>query len=234
MQTQGTGKMKKTVIMISATLTLLVFAALSFSTVRADGPILSLDGMLPSKSDDPNVYPVLQETEWYYGISWNENLTEPGFIEGRAVEYYKRYNGPGDIRSVEFYAYLFSNVSNAETYCSKQIDKIKSESGKTEVSIPDTFAVVYQVTDEYGVYEIGVSWATISNVAWRVEVYADQGVDTTYRLINFTSLERARILEKSNLNSVPELPSLIAVPLFILTTLIMIKIEKRLHRVLLQ
>ncbi len=216
--------------MISATLILLVFITLSFSSVKADGPILSLDGMLPSKSDDPNVYPVLQETEWYYGTSWNENLTETGFIEGRAVEYYKRYNGPDDIRSVEFYVYLFSNVSNAEKYCSKEIDRIRSESGKTEISIPDTFAVTYEFTDEYGTHEIGISWDSVENVVFKVEVYANQGVDPTYRLISFTSLERTRILEKSNLSSIPEFPSLIIVPLFTVTTLIAIKIERRLRR----
>lgn len=216
--------------MTSATLIILVLVTLSFSSVKADGPILSLDGMLPSKSDDPTVYPVLQETEWYYGTSWNENLTELGFIEGRAVEYYKRYNGPGDIRSIEFYVYLFSNVNTAETYCSKQIGKIRAESGKIEIPIPDTFAVTYEFTDEYGIHEIGVSWSTIDNVVFKVEVYANQGVDTTDRLVSFTSLERSRILEKSNLSSVPEFPSLIIVPLFMLTTLIAIKIEKSLHR----
>ncbi len=220
--------MKKTsTMMLSAILILLVLVTLSLSPVKADGPILSLDGMLPSKSDDPKVYPVLQETEWYYGTSWSENLTESGFVEGRAVEYYKRYSGLGDIRFVEFYVYLFSNTSNADAYCSKEIDKIKSQANKTEVITVAAFAVIYELMDVYVTWEIGVSWGTVSNVVFKVEVYADKGQDPTDRLISFTSLEYTRILEKSNLSSLPEFPSLIIIPVFMLATLLAIKTSRR-------
>ncbi len=220
--------MKKTrIIVISAILTLLILVNLSLSSVKADGPILSLDGMLPSKSDDPKVYPVLQETEWYYGTSWSENLTELGFVEGRAVEYYKRYSGLGDVRFVDFYVYLFSNVSNAEAYCRKEIDKIKSQVGKTEVVTVATYATVYELVDEYVAWEIGVSWGTVNNVVFKVEVYANKGEDPTDRLVSFTSLEYTRILEKSNLSSLPEFSSLIILPVFMAATLLVIRTSRR-------
>ena len=214
-------------ITFSGILVILTLTSYLLPLAKADGPILSLDGMLPSKSDDPKVYPVLQETEWYYDTSWTENLTEPGFVEGRAVEYYKRYSGLGDIRFVEFYVYLFSNVSNAEAYCSKEINATKSQVGTTEVATEATFAAVYELVDEYVTWEIGISWGTVSNVVFKVAVYANKGEDPTDRLVSFTSLERSRIVEKSNLDSVPEPASLILLPLFGLATLLAIKIENR-------
>jgi len=214
---------KKFSMPLSGILVSFVLASLLFSSVKADGPILSLDGMLPSKSDNPDTYPVLQEPAWYFGISWSENLNEPGFIEGKAVEYYQRFYEHSDM-SVEFYVYLFSNLSNAEAYYNRTINETKSNGGYTEVSIPDVFAVVYN----YGTQEIGISWGIVSNVVFKVGVYTANIVeDPTDRLVSFTSLERTRILEKSGLNTVPEFTSLIILPLFVLATFIAAKIAKK-------
>lgn len=204
-----------------------MLASLLLTSAKADGPILSLDGMLPSKTDDPTVYPVLQETEWYYGTSWSETLSAPGFVEGRAVEYYRRYAGPGDIRSVEFYVYLFSDGNSAEGYCDSEIDKAKSIEGQTEISVVGAFGVVYEYRAEYVELRIGMSCGTISNVVFKVVVSANTWEDPTDRLVSFTSLERTRILEKSGLDTVPEFPSLIVIPLFALATLIAAKIGKK-------
>jgi hypothetical protein len=129
--------------------------------------------------------------------------------------------------SVEFYVYLFSNVSNAEAYCNKEINQAKLNGGYAEVPISDAFAVVYN----YGTQEIGVSWGVISNVVFKVAVYTANIVeDPTDRLVSFTFLEQARILEKSGTQgSVPEFPSLIIIPLFMLAMLIAVKIGGRTH-----
>lgn len=210
---------KKFSMPLSGILVSFVLASLLFSSVKADGPILSLDGMLPSKSDDPATYPVLQEPDWYFGISWSEHLNESGFLDGRAVEYYQRFRAHSDM-SVEFYVYLFSNVSNAQAYCNNTINQTKSNGGYTEVPIPDVFAVVYN----YVTQEIGISYGVVSNVVFEVAVYTANIVeDPTDRLVTFTSLERTRILEKSNLNTIPEFPSIIILPLFVLATLIIVK-----------
>jgi hypothetical protein len=218
--------MRKTLsILISGMAILLVILSLFSPRARADGLILSLDGLLPSKSDDPTVYPVLQETEWYYGTSWVEVLSEPGFIEGRAVEYYRRYAGPGDIRSVEFYAYLFSGVNSAAAYYNGEVDNLKSVIGLTEAPITGAFGGIY----ESGGMETGVSWGIVSNVVFKVMVYAYIGEDPTDRLVSFTSLELARILDKSGNTSVPEFPTLMMVPLFGLATLLATKFGRKIR-----
>jgi len=222
--------MKKTFsIPISAALTSFVLLGLLIPAARADCLYLSLDGLIPSKSDDPGVYPVLQETEWYYGTSWSETLSVPGFIDCRAVEYYRRYAGPGDIRSVEFYVYLFSDVNSAEAYCNSEIDNVKSVLVETEISIVGVFGVVYEYEDECVKMEIGASWGTISNVVFKVAVYANLGEDPTDRLISFSSLERMRILDKGGNPSVPEFSSLIMIPFLASATLLAIKIGRKSH-----
>jgi hypothetical protein len=194
-------------------LTLLVLVGLLSPLVKAEDLIKDLDGLLPSRDDDPVAYPVLQEPVWYFGNSWSEYLSESGFVEGRAVGYYKRYYAHSDM-SVEFYVYRFSNVSSAEAYCNKEINRTKSEGGYTEVSIPDAFAVVY----DYGTQQIGVSWGVIINLVFKVEVYTANIVeDPTDQLISFTLLEHARILEKS---IIPEFSALILIPTFMIATLL--------------
>jgi len=221
---------------LSGMLIFSVLIGLLLPLARAQGLIVSLDGMLPSKNDDPKSYPVLQEPEWYFGTSWSENLSAPGFVDGRGVEYYKRFYAHSDM-SVEFYVYLFSNVSSAETYCNTEINQTKSDGGYTEVSISGAFAVVY----DYGTQEIGVSWGVISNVVFKVEVYTANIVeDPTDQLVSFTFLERTRILAlgvspeapsstdpDSPSGTIPEFPSFIILPLFMLATLMAIKIGRR-------
>lgn len=194
----------------------------------ADNLYLSLDGLLPSKSDDPTVYPVLQETEWYYGTSWSETLSLPGFVDGRAVEYYRRYAGPGDIRSVEFYAYLFSDVNSAELYYNAEVANLKSMVGLTEVPLTGAFGGVYE-SGGMQPMETGVSLGNVSNVIFKVMVYAYIGEDPTDRLVSFTSLERTRILNVGGSPSVSEFPALTVVPLFALATLLAIKFGRRIH-----
>ena len=221
---------------VTGILVLLVLLGLLSPLAKAEELFVSLEGLLPSKNDDPVAYPVLREPEWYYGSSWGENLSAPGFVEGRGVGYYKRFFAHSDM-SVEFYVYLFLNVSSAEAYCGREVDQIKSEGGHTEVSIADAFAVVY----DYGTREIGVSWGVISNVVFKVAVYTANIVeDPTDQLVSFTVLEHARILElgvfpeapsSTNPDSpagiIPEFPSLIVLPLLIVATLLVAVIISR-------
>ncbi len=201
---------------------LVLFGSLS-PLVKAEELITNpLDEMLPPRIDNPGHDPTnpLQEPEWYYGNSWSETLSEPGFVEGRAVGYYKRFFAHSDM-SVEFYVYRFSNVSSAEAYCSREINQIKSEGGYTEVSISGAFAVVY----DYGTQEIGVSWGVINNIVFKVGVYTDHIVeDPTDQLVDFTLLERERILE---IGIIPEFPSFIILPIFMMATLLAIIISRR-------
>jgi hypothetical protein len=66
----------------------------------------------------------------------------------------------------------------------------------------------------------GVSWGTVSNVVFKVAVYAYLREDPTDRLIFFTSLERTRILDKGGVPSVPEFLSPFVVLLFAFATLV--------------
>jgi hypothetical protein len=202
----------------------LVLLTLFSPLARAEGLILSVDGLLPSKSDDPAAYPVLQEPKWYFGTSWTENLTETGFAEGKAVEYYQRYYEHSDM-SVEFYVYRFANTNDAEAYCNRVINQTKANGGYTQVPVNNTFSVVFN----YGTQETGISWGNISNVVFKVAVYTANIVeDPTDRLVSFTDMERTRILDKSGIsNSVPEFPSLLVLPLFTLATLLAAKIGRR-------
>lgn len=201
---------------------LVLFGSLS-PLVKAEELITNpLDELLPPRIDNPGHDPTnpLQEPEWYYGNSWSETLSEPGFVEGRAVGFYKRFFAHSDM-SVEFYVYRFSNVSSAEAYCSREINQIKSEGGYTEVSISGAFAVVY----DYDTQEIGVSWGVINNIVFKVGVYTDHIVeDPTDQLVDFTLLERERILE---IGIIPEFPSFIILPIFMMATLLAIIISRR-------
>ena len=225
---------------LSGILILLVLIGLLSPLARAEGLIVSLDGLLPSKNDDPIAYPVLWEPEWYYGSSWSENLSAPGFLDGRGVEYYTRVY-PNSYMSVEFYVYLFSNVSSAQVYCDREINQTKSNVGYTEVPISDAFAAVYEVVIDYGTQEIGVSWGVIGNVVFKVAVYTGKIVGApTDQLVKFTVLERTRILAlsvstgapssstpDSPAGTIPEFPSFIIFPLLIVATLLVAVIISR-------
>ena len=207
----------------SEILVLLVLLGLLLPLVKAEELITNpLDELLPPRIYNPGHDPTnpLQEPEWYYGNSWSEILNEPGFVEGRAVQYYKRFFEHSDM-SVEFYVYRFSNVSSAEAYCGREINQIKSEGGYTEVSISGAFAVVY----DYDTQEIGVSWGVINNIVFKVGVYTESIVeDPTDQLVSFTILERGHILETA---IIPEFPSLIILPLFMMATLFAIIVSRR-------
>ena len=225
--------MRKTFIRaVSGIVVLLALIGLFSPLVKAEELIISLDGLLPSKSDDPAVYPVLQEPVWYFGNSWSENLSEPGFVEGRGVGYYKRFFAHSDM-SVEFYVYRFSNMSIAEAYYNREINRTKFEGGYTEVLISGAFAVVY----DYVTQQIGVSLGIVRNVVFKVEVYTANIVeDPTDQLVDFTFLEHERILEKvvrpespssltpepqpSPSSAIPEFPCAVILQLFMIATLL--------------
>jgi hypothetical protein len=97
--------------------------------------------------------------------------------------------------------------------------------GLTEVPITGAFGGIY----EFGGMETGASWGIISNVVFRVMVYAYIREDPTDRLVSFTSMESARILDKGGNTSVPEFPTLIMVPLFGLATLLATKFGRKIH-----
>ncbi len=185
---------------VSEIMVLLVLLSLMSPLVKAEELITNpLDELLPSRDESPSN--PLQEPEWYYGISWSETLNVPGFVEGKAVSYYKRFFAHSDM-SVEFYVYRFLNVSSAEACLNKMMNQTKSEGGYTEIPISVAFAVVY----DYDTQEIGVSRGVIGNIVFKVVVYTDHIVeDPTDTLIGFTLLEHARILEmafwESNENS---------------------------------
>lgn len=209
---------------VSGIMVLLVLFVSLLPLVNAEELITNpLDELLPPLIENPGHDPTnpLQEPEWYYGNSWSETLSEPGFVEGRAVGFYKRFFKHSDM-SVEFYVYRFSNVSSAEAYCSREINQIKSEGGYTEVSITGAFAVVY----DYDTQEIGISWGVINNIVFKVGVYTESIVeDPTDQLVSFTMLEREHILEKGII--IPEFPSFIILPLFMMATLLAIIVSRR-------
>jgi hypothetical protein len=228
---------------VSRVLVLLALTALLSPLVKAGELVTSLEGLLPSKNDDPAVYPVLQEPVWYFANSWSENLNVTGFVDGKGVGYYKRFYAHSDM-SAEFYVYRFSNVSTTEAYYNKEINQTKFEGGYTEVLISGAFAVVY----DYGTQEIGVSLGIIRNVIFKVAVYTANIVeDPTDQLVDFTVLEQERILENierpespssvtpepqpslssvtpkpqpSPSSSIPEFSSSVILPLFMIATLL--------------
>ena len=224
---------------VSEVLVLLALIGSLSPLVKAGDLITSIEGLLPSKSDDPIVYPVLQEPFWYFANSWSENLDETGFVEGEGVGYYKRFYMHSDM-SVEFYVYRFSNVTSAEAYYTREINRTKLEGGYTEVLVPGAFAVVY----DYDTQEIGVSLGIIRNVIFKVAVFTANIVeDPTDQLVDFTLLEQARILDKvvspeppssvtpepqpSPSSSIPEFSFSFILPLFMIVTLLVAVVISR-------
>lgn len=205
------------------TLLLTLVLSVLLPIVKAEETITSpLDELLPpiiyNPGHDPT-YP-LQEPEWYYGNSWSETLNESGFLEGKAIQFYKRFFGYSDM-SVEFYVYRFSNMSNAETYCNRKIDQIKSNEDYVNISMPDAFAITY----DYGTQETGISWGFVKNIVFSVRVYTINIVeDPTDQLVDFTLLEREQILKA---NIIPEFPSSIIVLLTLITGTLILAIYRK-------
>ena len=208
---------------ISITMLLLLVFSVLLPIVKAEEMITSsLDELLPpiiyNPGHDPT-YP-LQEPECYYGNSWSETLNEPGFIEGKATQFYKRFFGYSDM-SVEFYVYRFSNMSSAEAYCNREIDQIISNGAFTEISISGLFAVKY----DYGTQQVGFSWGFVKNIVFSVKVYTINIVeDPTDQLIDFTLLEHEQILKA---NIIPEFQSSIMLLLTIIIGIVIVTIYRK-------
>ena len=189
---------------------------------KAEGVIMDpIDELLPPVIYNPGhdpTYP-LQEPMWYYGNSWEENVNETGFLEGKAIQFYKRFFEHSDM-SVEFYVYKFSDSLSAEQYYNKEITKSQSEDNNTEITIDGAFARKYT----YETQEIGVSLGNIRNIVFSVKVYTINIVeDPTDELIEFTKLEQDQILSA---NIIPEISSpvcLLFTVLVSLTIIVMLK-----------
>jgi len=171
--------------------------------IKAEGSIMHpIDELLPPVIYDPGhdpLYP-LQEPFWYYGNSWKENLNETGFLEGKAIQFYKRFSYHSDM-SVEFYVYKFLDSLNAEQYFTNQINNSQSKGNYVEINISGAFARKY----DYVTQEIGVSLGVIRNIVFIVKVYTINIVeDPTDALIEFTKLEQEQILSA---NIIPEISS---------------------------
>jgi hypothetical protein len=194
---------------ISTAVAFLLIVGILFPTVKADDLITApLDELLPSREDIP--------TQWHTGSSSNITMEEPGFVEGKTVNYYKIYVAD-DLMNLHFSVYRFSNITSAEAYCNREIDKIEAEGGYTEVPIPEVFAVVV----DYGVFEKAISWGVMSNIVFTVNVLNTYSLENpTDELVYFTNLEK---------DTVPEGASFLILPLFMLATLLAIIIYRRKH-----
>jgi len=199
----------KNLILILITGILITSLGLLLPLTKAEELITApLDELLPSREDIP--------TQWRTGSSSNITIAEPGFIEGKTVNYNKIFSGDS-IMNLRFSVYRFSNVTSAEAYCNKEIEEIKSEGGYTEVIIPEVFAVVM----DYGVVDEALSWGVISNIVFTVNVLNTYYLENpTDELITFTNLEKSII---------PEFPSFIILPLFMVATLLAVILYRRKH-----
>ncbi|MEJ2244226.1 MAG: hypothetical protein P8X87_06855, partial [Candidatus Bathyarchaeota archaeon] len=179
--------------------------------VKAEGSIMNpIDELLPPVICDPGhdpLYP-LQEPFWYYGNSWKEKLNETGFLEGKAIQFYKRFSYHSDM-SVEFYVYKFSDSLSAEQYFNKEFNKSQSEDNYVEITIAGAFARKY----DYETQEIGISLGIIRNIVFTVKIYTINIVeDPTDQLIEFTKLEQEQI---SSAKIIPEFSSPVCLLLII-------------------
>jgi hypothetical protein len=180
--------------------TVLMVLTLLLPIVKAEELIMDpLDELLPPVISDPGhdpTYP-LQEPDWYYGNSWRVTLNETEFVEGKAIQFYKRFRYYSDL-SAEFYVYRFTNTSSAEGYYNKEIDHIKSVDDYAEVPISGGFGVKY----DYQTQQIGISWGLVKNIVFSVKIYTINIVeDPTDQLIDFTKLQQAQITDA---HTIPE------------------------------
>ena len=207
---------------ICALLLLFSFQTMIVPIVKTEGLIMDpIDELLPPVIYDPGhdpLYP-LQEPFWYYGNSWEDNLNETGFLEGKAIQFYKRFSYHSDM-SVEFYVYKFSDSLIAEQYFNKELNNSQSEDNYVEISISGAFARKY----DYVTQEIGVSLGVIRNIVFTVKVYTINIVeDPTDALIEFTKLEQEQILSA---NIIPEISSPVCLLFTIFVSLIIIVMFK--------
>ena len=164
-----------------------------------------LDELLPSREDIPDEFRNVNYK--------NEILNEDGFLEGRSNSYDRPFENYV-IMSLRFRVYKFSNSESANNYFNKKVAEIILEGSYTEVETLSAFAVII----ENG-FEIGTSWNVINDLVFNVEVYNDWTTENTEEmLVTYTLLEDSII---------PEFPSWVILPMFLVSAIITILVKKR-------
>ena len=196
-------QMKIEIVTLFTLIAVIIASVLPFA--RAEELITTpLDELLPSREDIP--------TEYRTGSSENLTLTDPGFIEGKEVNYVKLGVGYTIDLHVSFQVYRFSDIDSANTYYYKKVNDIKSEGGYTEVLIPGAFAATYP-------YGRADSWGVISNIVFSVRLFSEYSwEDMTKELKDFTNQEAS---------IVPEFSSFLVSPLFMISTLLAVIVYRR-------
>lgn len=193
---------------ISRAMLTLVLSCMLLPIVKADEPLITapLDDLFPSRNDVP--------TQWSTGEISNETLNETGFVEGRKERYFELL-GYDSMIILTLYVYRFSDAANASAYCNREINKIKSQGGYSEVAITDVFAAIFN----YGTFKMAVSWGVRSNIVFKVDIYDDYILeDPMGALLNFTNLMKIHII--------PEFSSIAILVLFASITILVITLKK--------
>ncbi|TRZ47975.1 MAG: hypothetical protein D4S01_11245 [Dehalococcoidia bacterium] len=190
--------------------TCLTLSSLEIAYATADNTS-ALDELLPSREDIPDQFRTVEYQD--------ETLDEDDFIEGRSVTYSRSFESQV-ILSLQFTVYEFEDSESAKAYIDKIVDEIvtndgyREQLGYTEVEIPSAFAII-----EEDRAETGNSWSAANDIVMNLEVYNNWDEDTEELLTTYTQLE---------LSIIPEFPSWIILPLFIIATLSVILIKKKL------
>lgn len=208
-------------IIFGAAFSLLLISSF-LSSAKAEELITTpLEELLPPEDLSYSPY------EWEFGAIVNSTLREPGFVEGRKATYNQRLFQVAE-KFVYFFVYRFIDGDSAKTYHDNQVDALKSQGLYTaELAIPGAFAVLY----EYELEQEAISLGYVSNIVFKIYYYND--FRKGFWVFPSDSLRHAevdlRFFTNLQTSIIPEFPTFILFPLFMIATLLAVIVYKRKH-----
>ncbi|MCW4001817.1 MAG: hypothetical protein NWE97_01325 [Candidatus Bathyarchaeota archaeon] len=164
---------------------------------------------------------------WEFSALVNSTLREPGFVEGRKATYFTTIKQVSE-KVLYFFVYRFIDGNSAKTYHDTQVDAMKSQGLYTiEVAIPGAFAVLF----EYDYEEEGISLGYVSNIVFKIYLYNDFRKGFWYFPLDSlrTAEDELRFFTNLHTSIIPEFPTFIIFPLFMIATSLAVIVYKRKH-----
>jgi hypothetical protein len=183
-----------------------------------------LEELLPPEDlPSPNPY------EWIFSVTVNTTLGELGFVEGRKATYFQTLFNAAE-KAVYFYVYRFIDGDSAKAYHDNQVDAMRVATqglNTTELAIPGAFAILYN----YDLEEEAISLGYVSNIVFKIYLYNDfrTGFWVEPKDALRTAADELTFFTNLQTSIIPEFPTFILFPVFMIATLLVVVFLKRKH-----
>lgn len=151
----------------------------------------------------------------------------PGFVEGRKAQYSQTLFNVAE-KILYFFVYRFIDGDSAKTYHDNQVDAMREVAqgiDATELTIPGSFAMLYS----YPLEEEATSLGYVSNIVFKIYYYND--FHWGFWVVPSDALRHAEVeltfFTNLQTSIIPEFPTFILFPLFMIATLIVVVFFKR-------